>query len=180
MMLVPGLVTAVVFRDGSRAYQAFAQEASYLFDDAADEPWFDVGLRTLECTKRMMSLELYTAVAIAGTRFLDNYVSGTFDLARRFAEMIGAAPDLEIAVSPACNIVCFRHVPEGLDGVALDDLQARIRRRIVEDGGFYLVQTRLPRGVFLRVTLINPLTTAADLEALLYRVREASEALRAI
>jgi L-2,4-diaminobutyrate decarboxylase len=42
---------------------------------------------------------------------------------------------------------------------------------LLADGSFYLVQTRLPTGVFLRVTLINPFTTDADLAALVERIR---------
>ncbi len=44
---------------------------------------------------------------------------------------------------------------------------------MIEDGSFYLVQTQLPAGLFLRVTLINPLTNEGDLEDLLKAVGEA-------
>src|SRR4030095_5637747 len=37
MMLMPPLVTAVLFRAGARSYQAFAQDASYLFDGRSPE-----------------------------------------------------------------------------------------------------------------------------------------------
>ena len=47
-----------------------------------------------------------------------------------------------------------------------------IGRGLIEDGSFYLVQTRLPAGVFLRITIINPLTTADDLDQLLTTLRE--------
>lgn len=174
MMLVPGLVTAVIFRDGARSYEAFAQEASYLFEgrDPADE-WFNVGTRTLECTKRMLGLKLYAALAIHGTKFFGDYVADTFDRAQRFAERLAREPDFELAIPPQCNIVCFRHRPEG--ATDLDALQAILRRRLIEDGSFYLVQTRLPAGVFLRITIINPATSDTDLDALIYRLREATQ-----
>ena len=174
MMLVPGLVTAVLFRDGARSYEAFAQQASYLFEggDPADE-WFNVGTRTLECTKRMLGLKLYAALAIHGTKLFGDYVADTFDRARRFAERLAREPDFELLIPPQCNIVCFRHRPEG--ATDLDALQAALRRRLIEDGSFYLVQTRLPAGVYLRITIINPLTSDADLDALVYRLREAAK-----
>ncbi|MFS8068775.1 MAG: pyridoxal phosphate-dependent decarboxylase family protein [Byssovorax sp.] len=174
MMLVPGLVTAVLFRDGARSYEAFAQEASYLFEgrDPEDE-WFNVGTRTLECTKRMLGLKLYTALAIHGTQLFGDYVADTFDRARRFAERLAREPDFELLIPPQCNIVCFRHRPEG--ATDLDELQSTLRRRLIEDGSFYLVQTRLPAGVFLRITIINPATSDADLDALIYRLREAAQ-----
>jgi L-2,4-diaminobutyrate decarboxylase len=170
MMLMPALVTAVLFRDGRHCYEAFAQEASYLF--AGRDPraeWMNLANRTLECTKRMMSLKVYATLQLLGTRCFADYVEHTFDLARRFAARIAAAPDFELAVEPDANIVCFRHVPPGASD--LDRLQQRIRQRIVESGRFFLVQTTLPRGLYLRTTLINPRTSEEALAALLDAVR---------
>ncbi len=49
MLLMPA--TAVLFRDGRRSYEAFAQEASCLFHGLDPrEGWYDTGVRTLECT----------------------------------------------------------------------------------------------------------------------------------
>jgi len=168
MMLMPALVTAVLFRDGARSYEPFAQEASYLFSGAApEEQWFNLAGRTLECTKSMMALKLYVALAAYGREYFADYVDGRFALAQRFADALEAAEDFELAVRPDCNIVCFRL--RGAD-------QAAIRRRLLAEGRFYLVQTTLPAGVFLRVTLINPATSDADLAALLDAVRAASAA----
>jgi L-2,4-diaminobutyrate decarboxylase len=168
MMMMPSLVTAVLFRDPSRSYSAFAQEASYLFDGKhPEEEWMNGAVRTLECTKRMMSLKVYAALQLCGTRFFGDYIDHTFALARRFGAMIAATSDFTLAIEPTLNIVCFRY---GED----DALQARIRRRIVESGRFFLVQTALGGRTWLRTSLMNPLTTDADLSALLDAVRAAA------
>jgi L-2,4-diaminobutyrate decarboxylase len=178
MLLVPALATAVLFRDGRRAHATFAQEASYLY--AAGEPDQeapDLGTRTFECTKRMLGLALYTALRRYGTGFFAEYVERCVDLAAGFARRLREAPDFELATEPACNIVCFRWTPDGVvAGPGLDALQERLRRRILEQGGFYLVQTRLSAGTFLRTTLIHPLTGEADLDALLAAIRAAGRA----
>lgn len=181
MMLAPALVSAVLFREGARSYASFAQDASYLFPAQGEDPaggaatpWWDIGLRTLECTKRMLSLELYASLSLLGTRFFADYVEGCFALARRFAERIARAPDFELAVAPECNIVCFRLAPPGADRASLDALQTRVRERVVRSGRFYLVQTRLPAGVFLRTTLVNPFTADEDLDGLLAALRDAA------
>jgi L-2,4-diaminobutyrate decarboxylase len=173
MLLMPALITAVLFRDGRRGYQAFAQEASYLFDATPPETqWHNLASRTLECTKSLMALKLYVALALHGPAFFAEYIDGMFALARRFAARLAAAPDFELAVEPDCNIVCFRHTPAGVPAPALDALQSRLRQRLLESGHFYIVQTRLPRGLFLRVTLINPFTDDAHLAALLDTLRQ--------
>jgi L-2,4-diaminobutyrate decarboxylase len=172
MMLVPALATAVLFRDSARSYAPFAQQASYLLAEG-ERPWWDLAARTLECTKRMIGLDIYAALAIHGAARIGEYVADCYDRAAAFAERLAALPDFE-AVPPMANIVCFRICPPGVTGEARDALQDRIRERLVREGEAYLVRTRLPDGVYLRITLINPLTTDADLEDLVARIRRAA------
>ena len=131
MMLMPALITAVLFRDGARSFDAFAQEASYLFHGQQERAWHDVAQRTLECTKEMMALKLYTCLSVLGTRVFQDALEGSFDLARAFAHKLQAAEDFELAVEPECNIVCFRHTPRGVPEGELDALQARLRETLV-------------------------------------------------
>ncbi len=182
MLLMPALVTAVLFRDGSRSYESFAQQASYLFGEVTpEEQWFNFASRTLECTKRFMVLPLYATLARRGASFFAAYVEHTFDLASRFAREIQGSADFELAVEPEANIVCFRHVPKSAPPAAreLDRLQAEIRARLLASGKYYVVQTRLPRGLFLRTTIINPLTTENDLSSLLDEVRSIARSIEA-
>ncbi len=41
----------------------------------------------------MLGLKLYAALAIHGTQLFADYVAGTFDRARRFAERLALEPD---------------------------------------------------------------------------------------
>jgi L-2,4-diaminobutyrate decarboxylase len=178
MLLMPALCTAVLFREGRNSYHAFAQHASYLFaGQRPEEEWYNSAVRTLECTKRMMSFPLYACLAVWGTQLFDDYVTRTFDLGRRLGERLAAEADFGLPVPPECNIVCFRYTPPGVTGAALDDLQAKIRMRLIAEGSFYIVQTRLPSGLHLRVTLINPLTGDGDLAALIEAVRAAGKSI---
>jgi L-2,4-diaminobutyrate decarboxylase len=156
----------------------FAREAAYLFADVPpEEQWYNLASRTLECTKTMMSVKLYVALALHGPQLFGDYVRGMFALSRRFADAVEAAPDFELAVRPDGNIVCFRHLPGGpgrSSRAELDRLQAAIRRKLIADGSFYIVQTTLDRGVFLRITIINPFTSDGDLRALLDAIRAAA------
>jgi L-2,4-diaminobutyrate decarboxylase len=168
LMMMPALVTAVLFRDGDRSYEAFAQQASYLFAGGDPrEKWWDLGTRTLECTKRMMSIEVWTQLRVHGEELFGQIVDRQVQLARALADKVSAAPDFELALAPQSNIVCYRYT----GGSDLDAENRALRQRVVEDGRFYIVGTQLPRGYFLRSTLMNPLTEAADLDALLVHLR---------
>ncbi len=174
LALVPALITAVLFRDARHAARTFAQEASYLFED--DMAAYDVGHRTLECTKRALGATLYAALHAHGTQVFTDNVDRLVDLAQDFARLLERSTDFELAVQPRTNIVCFRHVPAGFDG-DLDALQERLRRALVDSGAFYLVQTRLAEGQFLRTTLMNPQTSIEDLVALLEALRSVNPAI---
>ncbi len=88
--------------------------------------------------------------------------------------MIVANPTFEIAVMPEANIVNFRFIATELP---LDQLNARIRQQLVESGKFYIVQTVIKEKRYLRVSIMNPLTTAADLLALLDEIARIGESL---
>jgi L-2,4-diaminobutyrate decarboxylase len=175
MLQMPALVTAVVFGRSGASNRAFHQEQSYVGFQAEGDAyaWWDSGLRTLECTKRMMALGLYTSLTAHGTDSFGDYVEQTFDLARMFADLLREAPDFDLPVEPQANIVCFRHVPDGASD--LDGLQLRLREAIVRGGDFYIVKTQLPQGAHLRVTIMNARTTEDDLRALLTAVRDAAQ-----
>ncbi len=168
-MLIPALATAVLFRDGGRSYEAFSAKASYLFERSAREEWYNYAHRTMECTKTMMGLRLFVALAALGTDFFGGYITAAYDLARDFAALVRESGDFETAVEPESNIVCFRHLKKG--EADLDGLQRRIRRTLLERGNFYVVQAELRGRAWLRTTLINPRTKLGDLEALLAEIR---------
>lgn len=172
MMMMPALITAVVFRNHLDSYAPFSQAASYLFHGNPQDEWYHSGIRTLECTKVMMSLKLYICIQLYGTAFFGEFVEHQYAQTARFADMLKAAPDFEIAVEPQANIICFRYRPEGTRDADMDDLQAHIRSRILETGKFYIVRTTLPTGIHLRCTLLNPLLHDADLSELMVLIRE--------
>jgi L-2,4-diaminobutyrate decarboxylase len=175
MLMLPALCTAVLFRDGAHAYDAFAQDAFYLFGAEPRDEWYNMGHRTIECTKRMLSLKLYAALRCHGTQVFAEYVTRAYDLAQCFAGLIRDAPDFQLGADPQSNIICFRYTPDGVDD--LDALQAAIRRRLLEDGTFYIVQTRLPTGLHLRTALMNPFTSPTDVEQLLATIRTLSKSV---
>jgi L-2,4-diaminobutyrate decarboxylase len=173
LLMMPALVTAVLFKRGGNAYEAFAQQASYLFAATRpDQTWWDLGTRTLECTKRMMAIELWCALRVHGEGWFGEVIDRQLALTAELAAKVTAAPDFELALPPASNIVCYRHRPDGVPaGPELDAHNRALRQRVVEDGRFYIVGTQLPGGYYLRSTIMNPLIETRDLDELLAHLR---------
>lgn len=163
LLYMPAAVSAVLFRNPEHSCAAFAQEASYLFQGSShgDEA-FNTSYRTLECTKRMMGLKLWAAFSLYGVNGLGQLVEQVFATARLLADKLNAAEDFELLMPPQTNIVCFRY--------HLGD-QAALRRTLVESGAFHLTQVKLGEDIWLRTTIMNPLTAESDLDALLASLR---------
>lgn len=167
MMMLPATLTGLLFRRDADSYRTFAQKAQYLWSEDDTAEWYNYGKRNFECTKRMMSLIVYATWQQYGQALFVANVETLYGLTRRFAVLIEARPDFELALPPQANIVCFRYRPQGLAPAELSELNATLRARCLERGNFYLVQTRLQGELWLRTTLMNPFTTEADLSQLL-------------
>jgi L-2,4-diaminobutyrate decarboxylase len=170
LLMMPGLSTAVLFKKGEACYETFSQEASYLFERDAKSEWYNPCHRTVECTKRDLTFRLYTCLSVYGDGFLTSYVDRVFDLARIFSAKIVESPDFELAIQPQSNIVCFRYRPWG-SGEESNRKHRELRKRLIDRGNFYIVQTELPTGVYLRTTLMNPFTEPRHLDELLAELR---------
>jgi L-2,4-diaminobutyrate decarboxylase len=167
MLMAPALTTALVFKRDDDAFKTFQQKAQYLWANQHSKDWFNSGKRTFECTKLMMSVKVYAILKAHGEQIFTDNVEYLYDLGRTFATLIKARPDFELALEPESNIVCFRL--KATSGSA-NELNANIRKRLLEEGKFYIVQTTLADKLYLRVSLMNPLTTETDLTALLDEV----------
>ncbi len=177
MLLTPGLNTVVLFRDGNRSYETFAQKAGYLFEKHDENEWYNGAKRTLECTKSALGIVAWSMIRYYGQETLGKYVESRYDLAARFAEAIRRESDMELAVTPESNIVCFRYAPGGITGEQLNDLNRTIRKEIVRSGEFYLVQTELDGVIWLRTALMNAMTDDGDLDRLITSIKKRGAAL---
>jgi L-2,4-diaminobutyrate decarboxylase len=181
MLFVPGLCAFVFYRRRAHQFEAFRQDAPYLFDPAAPGvAEFDSALRTVECTKRAAVFGLWGVWSLFGPQLFADLVDVTFAMGRVLYEKLSSTPDFTALYEPQCNIVVFRHVPDALRGTppeAVDRFQLELRRRVIESGEFYIVSTRVDGLGALRVTIINPLTTPEHLDQLLQTIRETGRGL---
>lgn len=170
MMMMPAVTTALLFKDGGDSHRTFSQKATYLLEEQEGEDWYNLAKRTFECTKYMMSLHWFVLIQQYGDALFSEFVTTLYDAGRNFAKILEEEPDFEIAITPMSNIVCFRYT--GCVAANLNQLNRQIRHKLLEEGTYYVVQTSLKEGYFLRATLMNPFTTQGDLRRLLVRIRE--------
>ena len=173
MMHVPALCAFVFYKQAVHRFAAFQQDAPYLFDPSAPGmAEYDCGLMTLECTKRAAAFGVWGVWSTYGPGVFSDLIDATFGLADEVWQHLQQQPDFEAPFRPQCNIVVFRYVAPGGDDSHANDLNRELRRRLIESGEFYVSQTTLEGVAYLRMTVINPLTTLATVMAMLGRIRE--------
>lgn len=172
MLLVPALNTLIMFKNGERSFETFAQKATYLFQKSKSTPWYDSAVRTIECTKSSLGIVAYTALKYYRESYYKEYIDSRYDLAASFAHQIKSMNDFELAVEPQSNIICFRYIDGKTDDQSQNRINAEIRDRIIKEGSFYIVQAELDKKIWLRLTIINPVTSGDDLIKLIRRIRK--------
>lgn len=181
MMFVPALCAFVFYKQRSHQFETFRQNAPYLFDPS--DPGmaeYDSGTRTLECTKRAATYGLWGLWSLFGRQLFEDLVDLTFDRCQSFFEKLSDAEDFQTLHKPQCNIIAFRHIPEGLknaDENTIGRFQHELRRNLIHAGRFYIVQTTINGTPALRATVMNPLTTDDHLDGLLDEIRTRGQEL---
>lgn len=177
MLMAPALTTFLLFKNKVHSYSNFSQKAQYLWEKQDEEEWYNYARRTFECTKLLMSVKFYAIVKTHGTAIFDEYITRQYDLGKTLAAKIRERDNFELFLDPDSNIVCFRHVKKGLDTEALNRLNGKIRKKILEQGDFYIVQTQLKQNTWFRVTIMSPFTTAETLDKLLDHIETLAQDL---
>lgn len=172
MLMTPALATAVIFKNDAASYKTFQQKAQYLWANQHSKDWFNSGKRTFECTKLMMSVKIYSIIKAYGEEIFSENIDYLHDLAKDFAKIVAENPNFELALQPESNIVCFRKLSP--NNVNLNEFNSKIREKILKNGNFYIVQTTLRDNLYLRVSLMNPLTKIEDLKDLLNTIENVS------
>ncbi|MGH2659878.1 MAG: hypothetical protein ACRDHS_09490, partial [Actinomycetota bacterium] len=72
------------------------------------------------------------------------------------------------------SVVCFRHVPPGLDRSKLDAYQDRLQRALEVSGEGWVSTTKLRGATYLRAGIVNYLSTEADVDGVLEALRRLS------
>ncbi|MDQ6793660.1 MAG: pyridoxal-dependent decarboxylase [Chloroflexota bacterium] len=135
-----------------------------------------------EGTRRWRALKLWLSWRHLGTAGLGRLVEMTIDLAAYLAARCAESEDFEaMPPEPELSVVCFRHLPGGADAArklppgALDGHQDRLQAQLERSGDGWLSTTRLRGATWLRAGIVNYLSTEADVDRLLDRLRTLAE-----
>ncbi len=163
--------SSILFARQRQDFARLALHADYFNRQGDAEP--NPGLKSMPSTRPLAALPLVASLRHLGLARLRENLRAPLVAIRDLAGFIRSQEDLELCHWPDTGILCFRVVPPGLDGAALDRLQQRIHDGLRAEGRRAIALTRLDGRAVLRLVAISPAVTA---EALLDTVA----ALRAL
>ncbi|MGW6834092.1 pyridoxal phosphate-dependent decarboxylase family protein [Streptomyces sp. NPDC054949] len=145
----------------TRLLAPLGHQADYL--NATDDT--EAGLpdllgRSLRTTRRPDILKIAVTLRSLGRDGLADLIDRTCAAAHHLAELLEAHPGFELHAHPTISTVLFRPTP-------MDDEQlAGLRRTLLLDGTAVLGRATADGRLWLKATLLNPHTTAGDLDTL--------------
>ncbi len=160
MMQVPLSAGMVLVRDERELEAAFAQRAPYLFHGNEGRAW-DQGTRSFQCSRRFDALKVWVALQRYGADGIGALYDGLAEVTAALYRDVASRPGFRTVHEPESNILCFRHVPPGVpEGPPLDEHNRTLRERYNRSGRGWITTTMLGGQRVLRVTVMNPRSTA--------------------
>jgi glutamate/tyrosine decarboxylase-like PLP-dependent enzyme len=170
-MYMPYEIGCVLVQRPDAHRQAFSLTPAYLVHGeggrgltGGDLTWFsDYGF---QLSRGFRALKAWVSLKEHGIRKYKRLIQQNIDQARYLAELVKAAPELELAAPVDLNVVCFRYVRAGLDGAALDEVNKQIVVELQEQGIAVPSGTTLNGRYVLHVANTNHRTRRADFDLL--------------
>jgi glutamate/tyrosine decarboxylase-like PLP-dependent enzyme len=171
-LYVPFEAGCVLVRSATEHRRAFTLTPEYLKHGergvAAGHFWYsDYGV---QLTRGFRALKVWMSIKEHGIEKYGRIVQQNVDQARHLAQLVDAAPELELLAPVALNTVCFRFRVDDCDDVALNALNEELLIRLQESGVAVPSGTMLDGRYAIRVCNTNHRSRREDFEALVAAV----------
>jgi len=133
--------------------------------------------KSLQTTRRFDALKLWLTLRVMGPDRIGTYVDAVVDLTAEVASRLEELPDIELAAPPELSTLVFRYRPDEVTDDEADLLTPLIRSTLYERGTAMVAGTRVGGRAWLKLTLLNPLTTTDEVLWILAQVVAVGEEL---
>jgi len=154
-----------------------AWHADYLNPEENDEP--NQVDKSLQTTRRFDALKLWVTLRALGPDGVGALVDAVCDLAAAVHRDLATDRDFRVVGTTDLSTVLFRYQPDGLDDQRSDALVPQVRRVLFDSGRALVAKSVVDGRPCLKLTLLNPDATLADVRGVLELVRSAAHGLLA-
>jgi aromatic-L-amino-acid/L-tryptophan decarboxylase len=178
-MYMPYEAGCVLVRSGDEHRRTFSVAASYLSDlrgGVAGGPikFSEYGV---ELSRGFRALKVWMSLKEHGVEKYARLIRQNVGQARHLAELIAAAPELELLAPAPLNVVCFRFVDARLSEPQLNELNRELLVRLHESGVAAPSFTTLGGRFAVRAAITNHRSRREDFDLLVSKVVELGHSL---
>jgi L-2,4-diaminobutyrate decarboxylase len=155
---------ALIYRDPALGRAAHTQHADYLDPVNIEGEWNPSDF-AVQLTRRARGLPFWFSLATHGTDAYREAIETTLAVTRKGAELIATADHVRLLVEPELSVLIFERV-----GWAGEDYAAWSARLLADQVAF-VTPTKHRGRICTRFAIVNPLTTAEDLQLILDSMR---------
>ncbi|MXG89778.1 pyridoxal phosphate-dependent decarboxylase family protein [Nocardioides flavescens] len=130
--------------------------------------------KSLQTTRRFDALKLWLTLRASGAQALGELFDEVVDRAGEVHRRLRRDPDFEVLAPGSLSTVLFRFRPAGLPEAVADELNPAVRQALLEEGRVLVATTKVDGRPWLKLTLLNPQVTLADLDAVVEAVRRSA------
>lgn len=159
-MFSPFDCAALIYKEPQVARRAHSQHAEYL-DAVTDNEEWNPSDYAHHLTRRARGLPLWFTLAVHGTDAIGKAVTQCIETTRAAAEIINSAGHVQLVIEPQLSVVLLRRV--GWKKQDYDKWSAAM----LEKEFAFIVSTTYNDETVLRFCIINPVTTAQDIQLII-------------
>jgi glutamate/tyrosine decarboxylase-like PLP-dependent enzyme len=179
MMGVPLPCSVILMRNSGVLYDVcttcdVTTASSYVFHNIGGES-FDLGEKSLQCTRKVDALKLWLAWKYYGDEGYEKRFNNMVELAQYTEQKIKETPFLELVFPRQFVNLCFRYKPDRKKTV--DQLNMLLQKQLIQKGKAYINCTQVKGLTVLMLNVINPEVDKKNIDYLLNCVVEAGQNL---
>ncbi len=154
---------SVLVRDGARLERTFAIHPDYLDDnDAHSSGEVNFADRGLQLSRGFRALKVWVSVQTFGLAAFRAAVQRNLDLAEFAETLVRSHPDLTLMAPAVLGIVCFRREWPGCDEAETERRGLALASALEHSGTALVSSTRLAGRHAIRLCVLNPTSSDAD------------------
>ncbi|MCX5226371.1 aspartate aminotransferase family protein [Streptomyces sp. NPDC006553] len=124
--------------------------------------------KSLQTTRRFDALKLWMTLRVMGADGVGQLFDEVCDLAAEGFALLAADPRYDVVVEPQISTLVYRYIPENVTSPEdIDRANLYARKALFASGEAVVAGTKVDGRQYLKFTLLNPETTAADIAAVL-------------
>lgn len=130
--------------------------------------------KSIQTTRRFDALKLWMTLRVTGVKRLGQCIDHVIDLAEKSADLLEKDDAFELLNTPEMSAIVFRFIPleKKLSPGQASHLNAHIRKCMFSEGHALLASTKINDEVYLKFTLLNPLTQLEDIREIIALIKK--------